>query len=91
MYWISEYWNIVDLSTLVVFSIGVSLRFNQETLDAARIILAIDLVIFYVRVLQIFSIHKNLGPKLIMIQRMVCGSVTEELLHKPRASSSAHI
>ncbi|XP_033625076.1 transient receptor potential cation channel subfamily M member-like 2 isoform X2 [Asterias rubens] len=71
MYWISEYWNIVDLSTLVVFSIGVSLRFNQETLDAARIILAIDLVIFYVRVLQIFSIHKNLGPKLIMIQRMM--------------------
>ncbi|XP_038076672.1 transient receptor potential cation channel subfamily M member-like 2 isoform X3 [Patiria miniata] len=69
--WLSEYWNIVDLAALILFGVGVALRFNSATLDIARIILALDLLIYFVRLLQIFSIHKNLGPKLIMIQRMM--------------------
>ena len=69
--WVTDYWNMVDIATLVLFTIGVVLRFFDQLLDYARIILAIDLAIFYIRILHIFSVNKNLGPKLIMIAKMV--------------------
>jgi len=38
---------------------------------AARIILAIDLSLWYIRILDIFAAVKRLGPKLVMIGEMV--------------------
>ncbi|XP_038079151.1 transient receptor potential cation channel subfamily M member 2-like isoform X2 [Patiria miniata] len=70
-FWISDYWNMVDIATLVLFAVGVGLRFFDDHLDHARIILALDLAIFYIRILQMFAISKNLGPKLIMIGKML--------------------
>ncbi|XP_022084602.1 transient receptor potential cation channel subfamily M member 2-like isoform X2 [Acanthaster planci] len=69
--WLWGYWNCMDLLSLVMFAVGVGLRFHPVTLDAARIILALDLVVFYLRILHIFSASKLLGPKLIMIVRML--------------------
>ena len=69
--WLWGYWNFIDLISLVMFTIGVGLRFHPVTLDAARIVLALDLMVFYVRILHICSASKLLGPKLIMIAKMV--------------------
>ncbi|KAJ8036475.1 Transient receptor potential cation channel subfamily M member 3 [Holothuria leucospilota] len=71
LHWISDYWNMVDVATLLLFGVGLGLRFSRVPIGTARIILALDLLIFYVRLLQSFSVSRNLGPKLIMIARMM--------------------
>ena len=67
--YLSDRWNIVDIFALLIFMLGEGVRYVH--VDAARVILAFDLVLFYCRVLHIFSVHKELGPKLVMIRRMV--------------------
>ncbi|XP_038076611.1 transient receptor potential cation channel subfamily M member 5-like isoform X1 [Patiria miniata] len=69
--WLWGYWNSVDLISLVLFAVGVGLRFHPATFDAARIVLALDLMVFYFRILHICSASKLLGPKLIMITKML--------------------
>ncbi|XP_033100603.1 transient receptor potential cation channel subfamily M member-like 2 [Anneissia japonica] len=71
LFWITDYWNIVDLATLILFTVGFTMRFFNETFAASRVVLAIDLMIFYIRLLHVFSVNQNLGPKLIMISKMM--------------------
>ena len=73
--YISDTWNIVDMITIVLFIIGMVLRFipSSSTFEAARVFLALNFVSFFLRLLHIFSVHKELGPKLVMIGRMVSG------------------
>ena len=73
--YISDTWNIVDMITIVLFIIGMVLRFipSPSTFEAARVFLALNFVSFFLRLLHIFSVHKELGPKLVMIGRMVSG------------------
>ena len=61
----------MDLLTLILFATGVVLRFFEPTLEAARVILALDLFVFFLRLLNIFTLYRNIGPKLVMIARMV--------------------
>lgn len=76
-WYFSSAWNIADVFSLTTFVIATGLRYaawnhkNQKFLDAARIIYATDVIIFIVRLLQIFSVNKNLGPKLVMIRKML--------------------
>lgn len=67
----SDSWNVLDVVSLFAFIVAVMLRFFDKTFQAARIILALDIVLFVVRSLQIFSVNRLLGPKLVMIRRMV--------------------
>ncbi|XP_060577769.1 transient receptor potential cation channel subfamily M member-like 2 isoform X4 [Ruditapes philippinarum] len=71
--YITDTWNIVDIITIVLFIIGMVLRFlpHSTTFEAARVFLALNFVSFFLRLLHIFSVHKELGPKLVMIGRMV--------------------
>lgn len=71
--YITDTWNIVDIVTIGLFIIGMILRFlpHAETFEAARVFLALNFVSFFLRLLHIFSVHKALGPKLVMIGRMV--------------------
>ena len=83
-FYVSDPWNIADAVSLTSFVVAVVLRYvanyqgNHEMLVAARIILATDVVIFIVRLLQIFSVNRNMGPKLVMIRKMV----SEVVLHE---------
>ena len=43
----------------------------KECVEAGRIVLSICVMMFWFRILHIFSVHKELGPKLVMIGRMV--------------------
>ncbi|ESO93554.1 hypothetical protein LOTGIDRAFT_161660 [Lottia gigantea] len=69
----TDYWNILDLMTIFLFAFGIILRFipNDTTFEIARVSLCLNLISFYFRILHIFSVNKQLGPKLVMIRRMV--------------------
>lgn len=41
------------------------------TYEAGRTVLAIDFMVFTLRLIHIFAIHKQLGPKIIIVERMV--------------------
>ena len=70
---IRDRWNIVDQAMYVVLLVAVILRctLNDSNFVAARYIYAINLVMFYLRILQLYYIHRRLGPKVVVIWRMV--------------------
>lgn len=74
--YINDIWNILDVITIVTFIAGMILRFIPVSICAdcffaARIILALNFMTFFFRILNMFSIHRQLGPKLVMIGQMV--------------------
>ncbi|KAK3579276.1 hypothetical protein CHS0354_033354 [Potamilus streckersoni] len=71
--YITDGWNILDIVTILLFVIGMVLKGveNPQTLEAARVVLGVNLLTFFMRLLHIFSVHKDLGPKLVMIVSMV--------------------
>lgn len=44
---------------------------SNDTYEAGRTVLAIDFMVFTLRLIHIFAIHKQLGPKIIIVERMV--------------------
>ncbi|XP_064607537.1 transient receptor potential cation channel subfamily M member-like 2 isoform X2 [Liolophura sinensis] len=70
-HYISDRWNILDTTTIVFFAIGFALRFFNSTFMAARLILSINIFGFFLRLLHIFSVSKLMGPKLVMIGKMI--------------------
>ena len=71
-YW-SDHWNKLDVLALTLFVIGTVLRFgvNSKVVEAARIILAFNLFIWYFRFLEYLTFFKRIGPKVLMIGKMV--------------------
>ena len=70
--WITNPWNWIDIASYVLFGTGVVLRHNEDTLAAARVLQACSLFVFYLKLLNLFVISKGIGPKVIMIAKMVC-------------------
>lgn len=70
--WLQEYWNITDLVAISVFIIGAILRLqNQPYMGYGRVIYCVDIIFWYIRVLDIFGVNKYLGPYVMMIGKMV--------------------
>ncbi|XP_061181480.1 transient receptor potential cation channel subfamily M member 2-like [Saccostrea echinata] len=69
-YW-SDSWNKVDVLTIVLFMLAAILRFCPWTITEARVAYSFCLMSFFFRILHIFTVHKELGPKIIMIRRMM--------------------
>lgn len=69
-YW-SDSWNKVDVLTISLFILAAILRFCPESISAARIAYSFCLMSFFFRILHVFTVHKELGPKIIMIRRMM--------------------
>ncbi|CAF0852590.1 unnamed protein product [Rotaria sordida] len=69
----SVFWNKLDFLALSLFFIGFILRIWPTTrcFCAARIVLAVDLSLWYIRTLDMFAAIKRLGPKLVMIGEMI--------------------
>lgn len=61
----------MDSFSLMAFVVAAILRFFDSTYEAARIILSLNIIVFIVRSLQIVSVNRQLGPKLVMIRKMV--------------------
>ncbi|XP_044521330.1 transient receptor potential cation channel subfamily M member 1 [Gracilinanus agilis] len=70
--WLQEYWNITDLVAISVFMIGAVLRLqNQPYMGYGRVIYCVDIIFWYIRVLDIFGVNKYLGPYVMMIGKMM--------------------
>lgn len=46
-------------------------RMVPSVFEAGRTVLAVDFMVFTLRLIHIFAIHKQLGPKIIIVERMV--------------------
>uniref|UniRef100_A0A3B3CT44 Transient receptor potential cation channel, subfamily M, member 1b n=1 Tax=Oryzias melastigma TaxID=30732 RepID=A0A3B3CT44_ORYME len=70
--WLEDYWNITDLVAICTFLLGLMLRLqNEPYLGYGRVIYCIDIIFWYIRVLDIFGVNKYLGPYVMMIGKMV--------------------
>ncbi|XP_045072686.1 transient receptor potential cation channel subfamily M member 1-like, partial [Coregonus clupeaformis] len=70
--WLEEVWNITDLAAISTFLVGLLLRLqNEPLLGIGRVIYCIDIIFWYIRVLDIFGVNKYLGPYVMMIGKMM--------------------
>ncbi|XP_062504034.1 transient receptor potential cation channel subfamily M member-like 2 [Corticium candelabrum] len=71
--------NIIKGAAFCFYVLGLSLRyvpndddnFYSSTLRWARMMFSIDVCLFFLRGLDFFLVHKELGPKLSMIYKMI--------------------
>ena len=66
-----ELWNIGDTISVMLFLIGLSLRFQPVFIQYGRVVFCVGLIYWYVRILDIFAVNKYLGPYVMMIGKMV--------------------
>ncbi|XP_058501993.1 transient receptor potential cation channel subfamily M member 1-like isoform X2 [Solea solea] len=70
--WLEDYWNITDLAAISTFLMGLMLRLQHEPyMGYGRVIYCIDIIFWYIRVLDIFGVNKYLGPYVMMIGKMM--------------------
>ena len=69
--WARNYWNLVDALAIVLFFVGFGFRINPSTRLAGHVIYAIDIMLWIIRILELFSVNKHLGPYVVMIGKMV--------------------
>uniref|UniRef100_A0A8C1GQA9 Transient receptor potential cation channel, subfamily M, member 1a n=1 Tax=Cyprinus carpio TaxID=7962 RepID=A0A8C1GQA9_CYPCA len=70
--WLEEYWNITDLAAITMFLLGLLLRLqNEPYMGYGRVIYCVDIIFWYIRVLDIFGVNKYLGPYVMMIGKMM--------------------
>ena len=74
----SNSWNRLDFAIFFMFVISIILRYtlNESNFVWARMFYALTLAMFFLRFMQVFFVNKNIGPKVIMIRRMVSISVS---------------
>ncbi|XP_032895068.1 transient receptor potential cation channel subfamily M member 5 isoform X1 [Amblyraja radiata] len=69
--YVEDSWNKCDMVALVLFIVAVTCRMLSVTYDAGRTTLCLDFMVFALRLIHIFAINKQLGPKIIIVERMM--------------------
>lgn len=69
--YVEDNWNKCDMVAICLFVVGLSCRMVDSTYEAGRTVLALDFMVFTLRLIHIFAIHKQLGPKIIIVERMM--------------------
>ncbi|XP_060927241.1 transient receptor potential cation channel subfamily M member 3 isoform X1 [Limanda limanda] len=70
--WLQEYWNITDLMAILIFSVGMILRLQEPPfMSYGRVIYCVNIIYWYIRLLDIFGVNKYLGPYVMMIGKMM--------------------
>eukprot|EP00057_Strongylocentrotus_purpuratus_P015113 XP_011669587.1 PREDICTED: LOW QUALITY PROTEIN: transient receptor potential cation channel subfamily M member 6 [Strongylocentrotus purpuratus] len=69
--WASDRWNLWDLVGILTFTMGFGLRMWEGSLNAGRMLYILDIMVWYVRVLDILSVNKLMGPYVNMIGKMM--------------------
>ncbi|XP_064152894.1 transient receptor potential cation channel subfamily M member 6 isoform X2 [Anguilla rostrata] len=69
--WFGEFWNVADFIAIVLFLVALSLRWHAHALlTAGRIAYCLDIIFWYVRLLDLFAVNQHAGPYLTMIAKM---------------------
>uniref|UniRef100_A0A8C8SFY4 Transient receptor potential cation channel subfamily M member 2 n=1 Tax=Pelusios castaneus TaxID=367368 RepID=A0A8C8SFY4_9SAUR len=69
--YVSDFWNKLDVCAILIFIAGLTCRWIPSTLYPGRIILSLAFIIFCLRLMHIFTVSKTLGPKIIIVKRMM--------------------
>ncbi|XP_041856895.1 transient receptor potential cation channel subfamily M member 4a [Melanotaenia boesemani] len=69
--YIEDVWNKCDLIAIGLFILAVCCRMFQQTYHFGRAVMAVDFMVFTLRLIHIFAVHKQLGPKIIIVGKMV--------------------
>lgn len=69
--YLSDTWNQCDLLALTCFLLGVGFRLTPGLFDLGRTVLCLDFMVFTLRLLHIFTVNKQLGPKIVIVSKMM--------------------
>ncbi|XP_008120961.1 transient receptor potential cation channel subfamily M member 7 [Anolis carolinensis] len=81
--WFSDYFNVSDTIAIITFFIGFVLRFgakgdfDEQTYEinyvfvAGRLIYCLNIIFWYVRLLDFLAVNQHAGPYVMMIGKMV--------------------
>ncbi|KAG9471145.1 hypothetical protein GDO78_015679, partial [Eleutherodactylus coqui] len=69
--YLQDSWNHVDITALLLFIIGVICRMMDTLYESGRTILCFDFMVFTLRLIHIFAVNKQLGPKIIIVRKMM--------------------
>ncbi|KAJ8249373.1 hypothetical protein GJAV_G00234070 [Gymnothorax javanicus] len=70
--WFSDYFNISDTLAIVTFFVGFSLRLGSgDVFTAGRIVYCLNIIFWFVRLLDIVAVNQYAGPYIMMIGKMV--------------------
>ncbi|XP_026525377.1 transient receptor potential cation channel subfamily M member 4 isoform X1 [Notechis scutatus] len=64
-------WNQFDITALLLFMVGLVCRLFPSSYESGRTILCLDFMIFTLRLIHIFAVNKQLGPKMIIVGKMM--------------------
>lgn len=70
---LNDFWNVVDLLSyfLIIVALFVRHFYQNDSHTIARNLFALSLLVMYLRFLEVFLVHKQLGPTLMMIKEML--------------------
>uniref|UniRef100_A0A8C5QAI6 Ion transport domain-containing protein n=1 Tax=Leptobrachium leishanense TaxID=445787 RepID=A0A8C5QAI6_9ANUR len=75
--YLQDSWNHVDITALMLFIIFLSnhnvspCRMFEGSYEAGRTIFCFDFMVFTLRLIHIFAVNKQLGPKIIIVRKMM--------------------
>ncbi|XP_023672877.2 transient receptor potential cation channel subfamily M member 7-like [Paramormyrops kingsleyae] len=71
--WFSDYFNMTDSFAIVMFLIGFVLRcwVDTEEHSPGRLVFCLNIIFWYVRLLDILAVNQKAGPYVMMIGKMV--------------------
>ncbi|XP_061672748.1 transient receptor potential cation channel subfamily M member 6 isoform X2 [Syngnathoides biaculeatus] len=69
--WFSEYWNLSDFIAIALFLFGFVMRWHADPYrTAGRIAYCLDIIFWFVRVMDLLAVNQHAGPYLTMITKM---------------------
>lgn len=69
--WLEKKWNPCDVALIIIFLIALRLRLDPDLQQVGRSIYCVNIMYWYIRILDLVSINKYLGPYVTMIGKMV--------------------
>ncbi|XP_045537402.1 transient receptor potential cation channel trpm isoform X7 [Papilio machaon] len=69
--WAWNMWNMYDAGFIIFFLVGLALRLRTSSMDVGRVIYCVDIIYWYLRILNILGVNKYLGPLVTMMGKMV--------------------
>lgn len=70
--WFSDYFNVSDFLAIVSFFVGFGLRLGESNaFTTGRTVYCLNIIFWYVRLLDILAVNQQAGPYVMMIAKMV--------------------
>ncbi|KAJ7994831.1 hypothetical protein DPEC_G00253540 [Dallia pectoralis] len=70
--WFSNYFNLSDFLAIVTFFVGFGIRIvDEDVIVSGRTVYCLNIIFWYVRLLDILAVNQQAGPYVMMIGKMV--------------------